>query len=54
LAIFPRLAGQHRDYLATQLAAYADGSRANPIMGPLAKSLGRDDIGDLAAYLASL
>lgn len=54
MAIFPRLAGQHRDYLAAQLAAYADGSRANPIMGPMAKNLSRDDIRDLAAYVASL
>jgi cytochrome c553 len=54
MAVFPRLAGQHRDYLATQLAAFADGSRANPIMAPMAKSLSRDDIRDLAAYVASL
>jgi cytochrome c553 len=53
MAVFPRLAGQHRDYLATQLAALADGSRASPIMGPLAKGLSRDDIRDLAAYFAS-
>jgi cytochrome c553 len=54
MAVFPRLAGQHRDYLATQLAAFADGERPNPIMGPLAKGLSRDDIRDLAAYLAAL
>lgn len=36
---YPRLAGQPREYLARQLQAYADGSRDNPVMTPLARQL---------------
>jgi cytochrome c553 len=54
MADFPRLAGQHRDYLAAQLAALADGSRASAIMGPMAKNLSPEDMRALSAYLASI
>jgi cytochrome c553 len=40
---FPRIAGQSQYYLAKQLESYANGTRQNPIMGPIAKSLSRDD-----------
>jgi cytochrome c553 len=55
---YPKLAGQHKDYLAHALVAYRRGtgsnSRANPIMGPLAKQLSDQDIKNIAAYLHSL
>ena len=55
---YPKLAGQHRDYLAHALIAYRRGtgtnSRSNPIMGPMAKQLSDDDIQNIAAYLSSL
>jgi cytochrome c553 len=51
---FPRLAGQHADYLLAQLAAFADGSRANPVMGAMARNLSAQDAQRLAAYLAAL
>ena len=54
LAGFPRLAGQHADYLVAQLAAFADGSRANPVMGAMARNLSAEDAQRLAAYLAAL
>lgn len=54
VAVFPRLAGQHRDYLAAQLHAFADGSRPNPIMGPMAKNLSAAEVQSVADYLASL
>lgn len=54
LASFPRLAGQHPDYLAAQLAAFADESRPNPIMSPMAKNLSHDDALRVSAYLAAL
>ena len=54
VADFPRLAGQHGDYLNAQLLAFADGSRPNPIMGPLAKNLSADEMRSVAAYLQSL
>jgi cytochrome c553 len=55
---YPKLAGQHRDYLAHALTAYKRGDapngRNNPIMGGLVKPLSDKDIADLAAYLNSL
>ncbi|HWT72319.1 MAG TPA: cytochrome c [Oxalicibacterium sp.] len=55
---YPKLAGQHQDYLVHALTAYRRGtgsnSRSNPIMGPLAKQLSDADIQNIAAYLHSL
>lgn len=57
--VYPKLAGQHQDYLEHALIAYRRGaggpnSRSNPIMGPLAKQLSDEDIKNIAAYLHSL
>ncbi|MBL8309808.1 MAG: cytochrome c [Burkholderiales bacterium] len=49
----PRLAGQHRSYLAKALRDYKSGERNNPIMGGFAKALSKADIENLAAYFAS-
>ena len=49
----PRLAGQTADYLAAQLRAYADGSRANPIMAAIAKALDAGQQADAAALFAA-
>lgn len=51
---YPKLAGQHRDYLEHALRDYKADRRKNPIMGAMAKPLSRDDIENLAAYYASL
>jgi cytochrome c553 len=51
---FPRLAAQPQSYLARQLVAYADGSRKNQVMSPIAQGLSRQQIDALAAYYASL
>lgn len=51
---YPRLAGQHDDYLRHALLAYQTEQRKNPIMGAQAKQLSRADIENLAAYYASL
>ncbi len=51
-AEFPRLAGQHADYLARALADYKSGARKNPIMAPQAANLSKRDIADLAAYFS--
>ena len=53
-AQFPKLAGQHADYLAAALLQYQTGERQNPIMVGLAKPLSDADRADLAAYFASL
>ncbi len=51
---YPRLAGQHADYLAQSLMEYKREDRKNAIMGAQAKLLSRQDIENLAAYYASL
>ena len=56
---YPKLAGQHSDYLEHALVSYqrgADGvnGRGNAIMGAMAKSLSHKDMADIAAYLSSL
>jgi cytochrome c553 len=51
---YPRLSGQHEDYLVHSIRAYKQDERKNPIMGAQAKMLSRDDIHNLAAYYARL
>lgn len=56
---YPRLAGQHADYIEHALIAYQRGEkgangRGNAIMGGQAKALERQEIKDIAAYLGSL
>ncbi len=51
---YPRLAGQHRDYLQRALLDYRSEQRRNPIMVAQAKELSRADIANLAAFYASL
>ena len=51
-AQFPRLAGQHADYLVRALRDYQSGARKNPIMAPQAAKLSKRDIADLAAYFS--
>ena len=49
---FPRLAGQHYDYLVKALSDYKAGDRKNAIMAPQAANLSKRDIEDLAAYFS--
>jgi cytochrome c553 len=55
---YPKLAGQHKDYLEHALTAYKRGDspngRNNAIMTGQVKPLSNQDIKDLAAYLGSL
>lgn len=51
---FPKLAGQHQDYLARALNDYKSGARKNAIMAGQVANLKREDIADLAAYYSSL
>ena len=50
---FPRLAGQHYDYLLKSLKEYKSGARKNPIMAPLVANLSQRDLEDLAAYFSN-
>lgn len=49
---FPRLAGQHYDYLVHALREYKSGARKNAIMAPQVANLTQKDLEDLAAYYA--
>ncbi|UGB38804.1 c-type cytochrome [Frateuria soli] len=51
---FPRLAGLDAAYLARQLADYANGTRANAIMQPIARALSADERQAVAAYYSEL
>jgi cytochrome c553 len=56
---YPKLAGQHADYLAHSLSAYKRGGkvmngRNNAIMAAMAQPLSDKDMADIAAYLNSL
>jgi cytochrome c553 len=53
IPLYPRLAGQHEDYLRKVLTEYQSGERKNAIMKGMAQSLSPQDIADLAAYFAS-
>ena len=52
--LWPNLAGQKEAYLVKQMKAFRDGSRADPMMGPMAAPLSDTDIENLAAYYAGL
>ncbi len=54
VADFPNLACQKEPYLTGALTAYQSGTRGNPMMGAIAKSLSKADIRNLAAYFAGL
>jgi len=49
---FPKLAGQHRDYLLQALHEYKIGVRKNPIMGGQVQALSDADMQDLATYFS--
>jgi cytochrome c553 len=49
----PRLAGQHRDYLEQQLAAFSSNERANDIMHETSRHLTTQQIDAIASYLAA-
>ncbi|WP_322104939.1 cytochrome c [Paraburkholderia sp. J41] len=57
---YPKLAGQHADYIYWALRQYQMGNgnphlgRSNPIMQAQVQSLSQSDMKDLAAYIESL
>jgi cytochrome c553 len=56
MATFPRLAGQHADYLVKQLLVFqrTDERPEGSIMKTVAHELSPANIGDVAAYVQSL
>lgn len=53
VAVNPKLAGQHADYLVLAMKAYQDGTRQVPIKQGLMKPLSEQEIEDLAAFYAA-
>ena len=49
----PRLAGQHREYLAAQILAFKNQLRANDIMHENVKNITDDQIRQVSAFLAA-
>lgn len=47
---FPRIGGQHEDYLFQALQDYKQGRRKDPIMAAQVEALSIDDMADLAAW----
>ena len=50
---YPKLAGQHPDYLAKQLAEFKSGKRANAVMQGFASGLSDADMKNIAAWASS-
>lgn len=53
LGAFPRLAGQHREYLEAALQAYSSGTRHSGIMAPISAGLSSEEIRQIAQYYHS-
>ena len=49
----PIIWGQQQSYLVKQLHDFRSGDRDSPIMSPIAKSLGQEDLRKIAAYFAA-
>ena len=50
----PALAGQHADYVVTQLQAFAAGARKSPMMDPIASRLTSAQMQAVASYIQGL
>ena len=49
---FPRIGGQHEDYILHSLRGYKAGKRKNAIMAPFAAQLKPEEIKEVAEYFA--
>ncbi|MDO4878661.1 MAG: c-type cytochrome [Neisseria sp.] len=56
ISAYPRLGGQHKDYVITQLKAYASGQRTSPngMMEDVAKRMSEDDMKAVANFIQGL
>jgi len=50
---FPKLAGQHADYIAKQLKEFKAGERTDATMNGMAAALSEQDMADLGAFYAA-
>ena len=51
--MYPRLDGQHADYMVYALEQYQNGERSNAIMAPMAADLSAADMKAVAAWYAT-
>jgi cytochrome c553 len=54
MAVFPRIAGQHPEYLVAQLQDFRSKARDNAIMSTNVEHMTDEQMRQVAAYLASL
>jgi len=54
LPIYPNLAGQKEAYLLKQMKAFKDGTRKDPTMNQMVKTLSDADLANLSAYYAGM
>ena len=52
IALNPKLAGQHPEYLLKQLTNFKEGKRANAVMAGMVANLTKEDMQGLASYFA--
>ena len=53
IGMYPKLAGQHPEYIAKQLDNFKSGERKNAIMAGMAATLTAEDMANLGAYFGS-
>ena len=51
--LWPKLAGQHPEYIVKQIQAFKTGARKDPTMAPMAAALDDKAMADVAAYFTS-
>jgi len=50
--LWPKIAGQHPEYISKQLNDFKGGRRMDPMMAPMAAPLSDQDVADLSAYFS--
>jgi len=50
---WPKIAGQHEEYIFKQLMDFKSGNRENPQMSPIIATMTDEDLNDVAAYYSS-
>src|SRR5882762_5522575 len=49
----PSLAGQPKQFITTQLVMFREGNRKDPLMSPIAATLGNAEINDFGTYFTA-
>lgn len=54
ITAYPRLGGQHKDYIITQMQAYKSGQRTNTIMADIANRMSDEELNAVANFIQGL